>query len=89
MLLFRKYLIQTYARPALEQRLAVLAVLQELGCALPLATEDDAPPFDAPDGVRLPRVYAVDIPESFNLEQRLALQRQLLGCAVVQYVLPV
>jgi hypothetical protein len=81
-----RFLLQTYAQPGLEARKSILAVTEEFGCAPPYTQEQDGPPFDAPEGKRMPRVYALDLPDTLSEGEESLLEQRLRQTGVVQYI---
>ena len=81
-----RFLLQTYAHPGLEERKSVLAVTEEFGCQPLYTQETNGPPFDAPEGKRIPRVYVLDIPETLSDAEEEELEKRLRGTGVIQYI---
>lgn len=84
-----RYLIQTYAHPALADRLRVLGVLREFGCEISHSQVSSDPPFDAPEGTTLARVFTVDLPTKLTPADTQVLTTRLKATCVVQYLLEV
>lgn len=80
-------LLQTYRQPTLAQRQEVLSVLTQLGMPAPVSQVEDEPPFDAPEGTVLPRVYAVQPRQRLEAEQMREVLDHLRACEAVQYLM--